>query len=142
MSATADMYTETVFGGVAVPIQAVTVRDFHRIRSDTASEEGGSGGAPSRDRASGEDRENAPSYDASQEDLRTVIFVYDDGRARMREVATGIADETHMHVIEGVETGEQIIIGPYSAVSRELSPDDPLRRRDDAQGRGALTAQF
>lgn len=142
MSATADMYTETVFGGVAVPIQAVTVRDFNRVRSDSTAERGGPNGPPSRDRAGGEDGGNAPSYGASQEDLRTVVFIYDDGRARMREVATGISDETHMHAIEGVEAGEQVIIGPYSAVSRELSPDDPVRRRGESEGGGVLRAQF
>lgn len=146
MSATADMFTETVFGAVAVPIQAVTVRDFNRVRVDSGAGEQGaqraSGGAPVGEEGSGGETTAGRSYGAAQEDLRTVVFLFEDGTARMEEVSTGISDDTHMHVIEGVEPGERVIIGPYSAVSRELSPGDRVHERGQAGGGGPVTAQF
>lgn len=141
MSATADMFTETVFGGLAVPIQAVTVRDLNRVRTDSASE-GGGGENQSASGSSSEAPEQNQSFGAEQEDLRTVVFVYDEGTTRMEPVTTGISDDTHMHVIEGIEPGEQVVIGPYGAVSRELSAGDRVRRRSEAGGGQAVAAQF
>jgi HlyD family secretion protein len=99
MSGTVDIYTETVEDAVAVPIQAVTVRDFADLRPDSSA---------------------APS--PTSEDLREVVFVAEGDSARMVQVTTGIADNTHMQIRSGLEGGERIITGPYSAVSRELEP--------------------
>ena len=139
MSGTADIRTETVTGALAVPIQAVTVRDFNRVQpvdeeAEVAAEEGDD---PAAEEAEAEEVE-ADAAEANQtdgaedegadvslmveEDLREVVFVVEDGKARMREVQTGIADATHLVVAAGLEAGEEVIIGPYRAVSRTLEP--------------------
>lgn len=92
MSGAVDISTRTVENAVSVPIQAVTVRNM-------ADNEG--------DR-----RDN--------ESMRRVVFVADGDTARVREVDTGIADDTFIEVRAGLEPGDQVITGPYSAVSREL----------------------
>jgi len=127
MSGSVDIYTQTVSGTVAVPIQAVTVRDFNRKNGD------GENGSRSR----GEDS----NLEALQpeEDLRRVVFVAEADTARMVEVETGISDDTHVAVLSGLDGGERVIIGPYSAVSRELNEGDRVRidSEESASDRGS-----
>lgn len=121
MSATVDIFTETAFDAIAVPIQAVTVRDFNEVRQDSA--------------AGGPQMGNSSSFGPTDEDLRRVVFVLDDGAARMQEVTTGISDATHIEIESGLSGGETVIIGPYRAVSRELAPGDKVRVRNNRPGR-------
>lgn len=120
MSGSVDIYTETVDDAVAVPIQAVTVRDFNDVGpgADSTNQSGG----------------------ASEEDLRKVVFVAEADTARMVEVNTGIADDSHIEVRAGLEGGETVITGPYSAVSRELSPGKKIQTSDDGAGSGGVVA--
>lgn len=108
MSGTVDIFTKTVTNAVAVPIQAVTVRDFNNL---------------SGRRSGGEDDEAEGSARAEKEDLRKVVFIVDNGKARMVEVETGIADDTYIEITAGLAGGEQVIVGPFRAVSRTLRQD-------------------
>jgi len=103
MSGSVDIYTETAKNAVAVPIQAVTVRDFNEVGPNAPPD-------------------TAEQAEATAEDLRKVVFVAEADTARMMEVTTGITGETHMEIRAGLEGGERVITGPYSAVSRELEP--------------------
>ena len=103
MSGSVEIQTETVDNAVAVPIQAVTVRDFNEVRSGASSDS--SGAKASRG-----------------EDLRKVVFVAEADTARMVEVTTGIADDTHMEIRAGLDEGARVITGPYEAVSQDLAP--------------------
>lgn len=136
MSGAVDIYTETVGNAVAVPIQAVTVRDFAGLRSGGGR---GSSGRPGSGRDT-TDEESGPT-----EDLREVVFVAEGDSARMVEVTTGIADDTYMEIRSGLEGGETVITGPYSAVSRELKPGAKIRTGGPRGRRGggpvAATAQ-
>jgi len=112
MSGTVDIYTHTVSQVVAVPIQAVTVRDFNEIRKDA--------GTPDSTQA-------AVQWG---EDLQKAVFLFgDEGSAEIVVVETGIADDRFIEVRSGLEGGERVIIGPYSAVSRELAPGTEVRER-------------
>lgn len=105
MSATVEVFTETVFDAVAVPIQAVTVRD---LADSLTSGDSDAGIEP-------------------REELREVVFVVEDGKADRREVTTGISDDTHIELRTGLSPGESVVTGPYSAVSRELSDGMQVR---------------
>ena len=113
MSGTVDVFTETVHNAIAVPIQAVTVRDFAQVRRDE----------------DGDDEANVERTSQQltpDEDLRRVVFIVDNDRARMVEVATGISDDTYIVVRSGIAEGTSVVIGPYRAVSRELEDDQPV----------------
>lgn len=103
MSGTVDVFTESLENAIAIPIQAVTVRDFNQVRPDTT---------------------DAPAV--SGEDLRRVVFVMRDGEAAMVEVETGISDETHIAVLSGLTEGDKVIIGPYRTVSRDLKDGEKV----------------
>jgi HlyD family secretion protein len=40
------------------------------------------------------------------------VFVYDNGRAKKRNVTTGTADDSHIAITDGLKEGEQIVVGP------------------------------
>jgi HlyD family secretion protein len=119
MSGTVDVFTQTVRRAVAVPIQAVTVRDFNAptggSQAEGAAEEGGDEDAPEAE------TENVPK---EKEDLRKVVFLMDNGKARQVEVETGISDDSHIVLTKGLQGNETVIIGPYRAVSRSLNDGD------------------
>ncbi|MEX0820672.1 MAG: efflux RND transporter periplasmic adaptor subunit [Rhodothermales bacterium] len=120
MSGTVDVFTETAFDVVAVPIQAVTVRDFNAMPNDDEEEEDGDGtNDPSRTLAN-----------VMNEDLRRVVFIVSDGAAKMVEVETGISNDTHIEVRSGLAGGEHVVIGPYRVVSRTLKDGDAISTDD------------
>ncbi len=117
MSATVDVQTETARNVVSVPIQAVTVRDF----ADDEPEESPADSAEA-DTASTDKNMIIP-----EEDLRKVVFVVEDGVAHRREVETGISDNTHIQILNGVSAGEEIVIGSYRTLSKTLSDGDKVK---------------
>ncbi len=122
MSATVDVYTETVADAVAIPIQAVTVRDVSRI-SDEEADVPAETAEPDADEIASDSSGAAQA----QEALSKVVFVVADGKARIVKVETGISDDTHIEVKAGLAVGDQVITGPYSAVSRSLNHNASIR---------------
>jgi HlyD family secretion protein len=129
MSGTVDVFTQTMKDVIAIPIQAVTVRDFAKLTKEGANAD--STGA------------DTPAEPEMREDLRRVVFLMVEGKARLTEVETGIADDTHIVIKSGLEGGESVIIGPYRAVSRTLEQDAPvkLQGQDKEGGPGVFAAK-
>ncbi|MEL6925578.1 MAG: hypothetical protein AAFO94_16150, partial [Bacteroidota bacterium] len=98
-SASVDINTETVADVVSVPIQAVTTRD----KDDDKKEED------------------------SEDELREVVFLISADTVSMVEVKTGIQDDTYIQVLSGLSGDEEIVIGPYTAVSRKLEQGDKVQ---------------
>ena len=122
MSGTAEVETKTVKGVVAVPIQAVTVRERGSKISPEEREKAKAKDAASADNSAElyNDRQQAAQKKAEREKSTRVVFVKKGDKAEMREVETGISDNTHIEVKKGVAADEDIISGPYRAVSRTL----------------------
>jgi HlyD family secretion protein len=57
---------------------------------------------------------------ASKNEKLEVVFVHEAGKAKMKVVSTGIQDISHIEILEGLETDEEVVIGPYLMVSRTL----------------------
>jgi HlyD family secretion protein len=108
MSATVDIKTKTAQNVVTVPIQAVTVRDASEINREDEADESNAG------------------KKVQSEDLRRVVFKVSDGIAKVQEVETGISDNTHIQIMNGVESNDEIVIGSYRILSRELSDGDTV----------------
>lgn len=125
MSANVDIRTETVENAVSIPIQAVTVRDFVAL-------------PPAGDSLAADDNEpqvetaslNDSDSNGPSEDFRRVVFINDDGIARRVEVETGISDTNYMHVINGVQPGDEVITGGFRILSRELRDGERIRTQD------------
>jgi len=104
MSCDADIETETKHNVIAVPIQSVTAR--LREKSN-----------PSQNK---EDNPENNSKNGKRNKPKEVVFIVDNGKAKMVEVKTGISDDNYIEIIEGLKGDEEVISGPYRAVSREL----------------------
>lgn len=63
------------------------------------------------------------------------VFVYQDGIAVQNIVKTGIQDDQNIHILSGLNDSTQIVVGPYSAVSRGLQDGDRLFA-EDVKGKG------
>jgi HlyD family secretion protein len=57
-----------------------------------------------------------------------VVFVAENGVAKLRPVETGLAGENDVEVLEGLREGEQVVEGPYKVLSRELADGKPVRQ--------------
>ncbi|MDX1439544.1 MAG: efflux RND transporter periplasmic adaptor subunit [Rubricoccaceae bacterium] len=120
MSGTVDIFTQTVERVIAVPIQAVTFRDFNEVRRDELRQR----------RRDGEDVESELEALSDEEDLRRVVFVVVDGMTELREVQTGIQDETHIEILSGVSEGESVVIGPFRVLRTGLDDGDAVTVRE------------
>lgn len=113
MSATVDIQTKTVKDILSVPIQAVTARqDSSKMKKED------------------ENAEKETKAVASKEVMKEYVFLLDKDRAVLREVKTGIQDNTHIQILEGLQDNDEVIIGPYSAVSKTLKDKDQVIKVD------------
>ena len=103
MSATADIQTSRKMNIFTIPIQAVTTR------RDTAKQSKALQG-----KESGEEQ----TFD--KKDELVVVFIAKEDTAFMKIVETGIQDDNYIEIISGIEPNEDIIMAPYSAVSKKL----------------------
>lgn len=116
MSTTVDIQTETEQNVLTVPIQAVTTRSDSTGKSVTAKVN------KDRNREEGEDEEKVST------EINEYVFLYKDGKADMVAVEPGIQDNTYIQIISGLEEGQEIIVGPYRAISRTLKNGDEVEK--------------
>ncbi len=112
MSAEASIATDTHDAAIAVPIQAVTVRP----EKDLAA-----GGKKADDDKPPPAATPGAGKKPRREPLRKVVFVIQDGVARVRPVETGLASETEIEIVSGLGEGEKVVEGPYRILSRDLT---------------------
>jgi HlyD family secretion protein len=124
MSATADIETDTVQNAVAVPIQSVTVRN---LDTDLSPEEKEKREAKRAEQDSGDNRADVTNEALDKqrarerrEKLQRVVFIKENDKVRMQKVTTGISDSTHIEIKSGVQPGEEVVSGSYTAISRKL----------------------
>ncbi len=101
LSATAKITTARRENAVAIPIQALTVRQ--RSALEPRSEGTVEAAEPSIDNKRG------------REELQGV-FVIHNNQAEFREVKTGIAGTTDIEVLSGLEPGDEVVTGSYQAL--------------------------
>ncbi len=112
MSATVEIFYETRFQTLKVPIQCVTVRKPLK-ETDADSEE-----EP--------EKEDTPVFDEKADNI-TVVFVVEDGIAIQRQVVTGISSDTEWEILSGVEAEDEIVSGSYRLLARDLKHGEAVR---------------
>ncbi len=128
MSMTADIETETRDSVLAVPIQSVTTR---MPKMEKKEEEQ----AP----AEGEAQLEATKKKKKEEQVNEVIFLVENGKAKMVKVKRGISNDTHVELLEGGEEGKEVVSGPFRVISRELE-DGSTVKVDNRSGRRPAVA--
>lgn len=97
MSSSVEIQTRKDANTLAVPVNAVTTRDW----SDSVKK----------------------LKDAAGDDeIRQVVFVYDkkEKKVSIRDVKTGIQDNEYIQITDGLKEGEEVVIAPYGAIARTL----------------------
>ena len=124
LSCTADIQTDMVKDVVAVPIQSVTIRTGDSNLSPEEIEQKkkiADAKEQADNRAQVENERLARQAEKEErENLKKVVFLKDGGKAKMVQVATGIADDANIEIKSGVKPGDEVISGSYSAISRKL----------------------
>jgi len=124
LSCTADIQTAVVKDVISVPIQSVTIRtgdsnlspeEIERKKELNAAKEKADNNAEVEN-----ERLVKQAEKEEREKLKKVIFLKDGNKAKMVEVATGIADDANIEIKNGVKPGDEVISGSYSAISRKL----------------------
>lgn len=98
MSSSVDIRTNRQPDVLSVPVNAVTTREW----------------PDSIMKKNAENRTNS---------TRKVVFVYNSktNQADIRDVKTGLQDNTYLQITDGLKEGEEVIVAPYSAVARTLT---------------------
>jgi HlyD family secretion protein len=103
MSATVDIYTNSAEGILTVPIQAVTTREEKEGKDDEKK--------------------------VKSNEFREVVFAVSGDTLALVDVKTGIQDAEYIEITEGLEEGQEIVVGPYAAVSRKLKSGNKYQRK-------------
>ncbi|HEX8017380.1 MAG TPA: efflux RND transporter periplasmic adaptor subunit [Flavobacterium sp.] len=111
MTATVDIITKTKTNVLAVPISSVVVKSDTTAVKDFKVED------------SNEDKKVTPKSDKRFE----CVFVKVGDKAKIRIIKTGIQDDTNIEVMSGLKTGDVVITGPYTTVSKELNSGDKVK---------------
>ena len=124
LSCTADIETNMVKDAIAVPMQAVTIRtgdsnlspeEIEKKRLKSAARDKGDNNADYVN-----ERQEKAVQREEREKLAKVVFLKKGGKAQLTKVTTGISDDTYMEIKTGVQPGDEVISGSYSAISRKL----------------------
>lgn len=98
MTATVDIITDSRQQVIGVPISAIV------IKNDTT---GTQSNAKSDKKFEG-------------------VFIKNNDEAKFKVVSTGIQDDSHIEITEGLEVGEEVITGPYNTVTKVLKSGDKV----------------
>ncbi|MCB0430557.1 MAG: efflux RND transporter periplasmic adaptor subunit [Flavobacteriales bacterium] len=121
MSATVEIRTESANNVLTVPIQCVTTRDSTMLRSKRR--------VPGDDTPEEGEKEKEDQQKAKEPvHIKSYVFLLQDGKAVMREVETGIQDNTYIQITKGLQEGDEVISAPYNAISRLLKDQDLVEK--------------
>ena len=101
MSASVDIFTDVAKDVITVPIQSVTTRVDEDTENDVV------------------------------EKFDEVIFVFEADTVRTLKVKTGIQNDEYIQILSGINNNQEIVSGPYSAVSKKLNEGTKARIQED-----------
>ena len=113
MTATVDIITKKREDIIGVPISAIV------IKTDTSSGK--------------KSRKEKMEIKSSEEQRFECVFIAKDGKAKLRVVKTGIQDDTNIEILSGLSAGEEVIVGPYTTVTKNLDNGEAIERQSPNQ---------
>ena len=123
MSAAVDIYTHSADSTLSVPIIAVTAKeDENKVKQDKEKQK---------------DTKTATAKEVSKKDydvIKEIVFVVTGDTVAIREVKTGIQDNDNIQILSGLEEGETVVTGPYSAIARKLKSGSRITVEEKKDG--------
>ena len=117
MSASVDIETNRVSKVLSIPVEAVTTRN------DTTAY----GSTKSKRKALSENKKQNKENSKSEKE-QEYVFVFNNDKAVLKPVTTGIQDNNYIEIKQGLGLGEEVIIGPYKSVSKLLKNKTPVKK--------------
>ncbi len=112
MSMTADIETETKGNVLSVPIQSVTTRI---PKPKEPAKEENKGNKDSKDSI----EQSKPAMTGSEKPIE-VIFIAENGKAKMLPVKRGINNDNVVEMVSGATENMEVISGSFKAINRDL----------------------
>ena len=113
MSASVEIHTQNIEDATAIPIEAVTIRsksDLDTLIDKTKK------------------RNTTKVTEIKKDDEVEVVFICNNDNVSMRQVKTGIQDDKMIQIISGITVGDEIVTGPYSAISKTLKGGEKVKK--------------
>ncbi|MCW5923503.1 MAG: efflux RND transporter periplasmic adaptor subunit [Saprospiraceae bacterium] len=121
MSASVEIYTKTADSTLSVPLIAVTTReDEDKDKKNKVQK--------------AEEVKETSKKDLSK--IREIVFVMSADTVAAREVKTGIQDNDYIEILTGLQEGELVVSGPYSAIARKLKAGSHVTIADKEKEKG------
>ena len=124
MTASVEVLTSRKENVLSVPLASVTTRNPDGKEIVKAPQGGNGGGGPPNNNNRAED----PNKETPEKKDKVVIFVNEKGIAKMVEVKTGISDYDNIEILEGVTEAQEVVTGPFLAVSKRLKDGDAIKQ--------------
>jgi len=130
MSATVDIHTKIAVNVLSLPIQAVTTRSDSAISKEDENKK-------DRDDYSAkvvDEKKQKIEMSKMPKDTKPqeCVFIYSEGNVKLQKVKTGIQDNIAIEITEGLKDGDEIVNGPYNAVSKLLKDGMEVKKSDKA----------
>lgn len=120
MSCNVDIEVARKENVLGVPIQSVTTReDFNKMQNNDMGNEN-----------------LMRSQDVDKKKLKPqeVVFLVEGGNvAKLKNVKTGISNDSYIEVTEGVNEGEEVVRGSFKAISKELEDNSKVKVNNDVK---------
>jgi HlyD family secretion protein len=121
MNASADIKTKRHNDVLSVPINSVSARVKGSDKSIEDKKKEDKKNKPNDD----QDNNNAT---VNSDELEEVVFVLQkDGKVKKTIVKTGIQDINYIEILNGLNAGDEIVTGPYNAVSKTLKDGNKVK---------------
>jgi HlyD family secretion protein len=143
MSVTGEIETRSRTNVLAVPFASVTARPPKPKPNPAGKSPKTNSVAPANPAtnvtaAAGGETNAAANGKKSKEasKLVDVVFVVEGSHVKMTPVKTGISDETHWEIADGLKEGDEIVSGGFRAISRDLDDGTKIKPGKSDKGEG------
>lgn len=123
MTASVEILTNRKTNVLSVPLSAVTTRN----PDDKSTIETEQNGPPSNNTQQANNNQQKP---VEKKKDKIVVFVNENGKAKMVEVKTGISDYDNIEILSGLSDSSQVVTGPFLVVSKRLKDEDRIRQQE------------
>ncbi|KAA3618753.1 MAG: efflux RND transporter periplasmic adaptor subunit [Calditrichaeota bacterium] len=124
MTATSDIMVEAHDNTLSIPIQSVAVRTVEQLKKHEikAEKEG-------KEADAGKEKEET-KYNPDKDGFVEIVFVVRENKAYAVPVKTGIQSDTHIEILEGLQENDEVVIGNYRAISKDLQNNTEVKVKE------------
>jgi len=118
MSVTAYIETRSTTNVLSIPRQSVTTRK--KVQSEDSEEKEDEIAAPKERKKKG-----------SEKKVDEIVFLVEGNKAKRQTVESGISDDDYIEIKSGLEEGQTVVTGSYSAIARDLDDESLIEVKED-----------